>query len=427
MTSNHTIDVKVQKRYDSFELKISVEKCHNLSELVQQQQNSGNDEQGNSTPTCSSAPQYWLSYRCFGKVIQSDVFSISSDVSAAQDEDGKMIQTFRLSYADFTCYFDEKKNTTLRMHLCTEGSVIATTQVDLSPLISRGIEEEVLIVQDDYSFKSRLNNAIEKDEQPKGASVTITMELRKSCNSFNAADQQLQEEKLPSLKTSTGVQTTSVQPEQSRRVLKNEVIHEVLNEVQEESSEQMESSKVTSKDDDQNKYLEAQLRRESLLYEKEIQLKQREDEILKREKELQKSLASLEKDRSGWEQTKHQEELTWQEKLRTKEHEMMSIIEERVSLNEKERLKSMEMSKKEYEELERRLTKAIIEVEAKDRKLKELHDSYQNEHRNKLSALELREKLVKQEMKHSVEIEVSDYLLLREGLRSGSNSCIQSF
>ena len=50
-----------------------------------------------------------------------------------------------------------------------------------------------------------------------------------------------------------------------------------------------------------------------------------------------------------------------------------------------------------------------MEVEAKDRAQKELQESHQHEYNRKLAELELREKLVKKEMKHTVEIEVRIY------------------
>ena len=84
---------------------------------------------------------------------------------------------------------------------------------------------------------------------------------------------------------------------------------------------------------------------------------------------------------------------------------MMRAVEERVSRIECERLNSTDTAKNEYERLEMRLRKALIDVETKERQLKELELSYQKERKRKLSDLESREKLLKRETEHAIEIE----------------------
>ena len=66
----------------------------------------------------------------------------------------------------------------------------------------------------------------------------------------------------------------------------------------------------------------------------------------------------------------------------------------------------MERSKSEYAKLESRLQKAIVEVEAKERQLKEVRDSHEHEYKRKVAELEFREKMIKQQMNSIVEIEV---------------------
>mmetsp|Transcript_31883 Transcript_31883/g.67938 ORF Transcript_31883/g.67938 Transcript_31883/m.67938 type:complete len:86 (+) Transcript_31883:779-1036(+) len=85
---------------------------------------------------------------------------------------------------------------------------------------------------------------------------------------------------------------------------------------------------------------------------------------------------------------------------------MTRVIEERVCKIEKERLNSMEAPKNEYEKLEARLRKALVEVEGKERQLKDTELGYQNEQKRRLVEIEQREKLMKEELKHSLEIEV---------------------
>ena len=84
---------------------------------------------------------------------------------------------------------------------------------------------------------------------------------------------------------------------------------------------------------------------------------------------------------------------------------MMRAVEERVSRIECERLNSTDTAKNEYERLETRLRKALIDVETKERQLKEIELSYQKERKRKLSDLESREKLLKRETEHAIEME----------------------
>ncbi|KAL7428332.1 hypothetical protein ACHAXH_002846 [Discostella pseudostelligera] len=135
------------------------------------------------------------------------------------------------------------------------------------------------------------------------------------------------------------------------------------------------------------------------------QLNSKEVELSNKEKEILLEEASLERKRCEWEQWRHREEIAWQEKLRQKEVAMLKAVEERVHVIEKERISALELSKNEYDKLETRLRKALIDVEAKERQLKHAEVGHQNERKSKLAELEMREKLMKEELKHSVEIE----------------------
>jgi DNA repair exonuclease SbcCD ATPase subunit len=286
----------------------------------------------------------------------------------------------------------------LRIHLCTQGNVIATASVDFGPLIA--FQKEEVKVVNEYNFKPRVKDL---EQTSSCARVAVTLSLDKSSvATFLATNQQQKQQHLLPSK-STMVQATSVQKEPSPKQSKEE--ETVKAQVKQETAkEETESKRCSNVDND-----DAHRRREAQLQEKEAKLQMRYDQLSKKEQQLYESLATLEKRRLEWEQSKHQEELTWQEKLRSKEAEMMSTIEERITQNEKERLSSIDKTRSEYEQLEKRLTKAIVEVEAKDRAQKELQESHQHEYNRKLAELELREKLVKKEMKHTVEIEVSIY------------------
>lgn len=396
---------------DLFELKISIEECHNLFDLVQKSSlmEGSNDAHDNTPPSPSSATQYWISYRCFGKVIQSELFSVS-DSKASTNEIPFIpsLQTFQVKREELTSYFNDKKNSTLRIHLCTEGNVIATAFVDFGSLMvsDKKVVLDALKLRNEYTFQPR---AKDMEQITSRALVAVTLSLDKhSAASVGISDKQEQQQQHLQPPTPAEVQTASIPKakEPSDKQIKKEiddVAEEEAAKVRDQVKKETES-KLCGNDENAN---DAQRQREEQLLEREAKLQMREEQVSKKEQQLYESLASLDKRRLEWEQSKHEEELAWQEKLRNKEAAMMGAIEERIMLNEKERLASTEKARSDYEQLERRLTKAICDVEAKDRTLKELHERHQHEYNRKLAELELKEKLVKQEMKHSVAIEVS--------------------
>ena len=415
MTNNNlsVVDARVGTGgNDLFELKISIEECYNLFDLVQQSSSAeGNNDALNSTYPPSSATQYWLSYRCLGKVIQSELFSVSDSPSAATANASPFIpslQTFHVKREELTSYFNDKKNITLRIHLCTEGNVIATAFVEFGPMMmsNKNVVLAALKVRNEYTFQPRVKDM----ETSSCARVAVTLSLDKhSVDAFDITDQQKkqelqqQQQHLPPPPPPAEIQKTPKEPSQKQIKKETVNVEEEAAKVRVDAKEEPESKLCSNVDDSNN----AQCQRETQLIEREAKLQMREDQVSTKEQELYASLASLDKRRLEWEQSKHHEELAWQERLRNKEAEMMGAIEERIMINEKERLASTEKARSDYEQLERRLTKAILDVEAKDRMLKELHERHQHEYNRKLAELELKEKLVKQEMKHTVEIEVS--------------------
>ena len=384
-----------------FELKVSIEECHNLDQLLVKEVASESGSGSND----KQQPSYWLSYRCFGKIIQSEKFSItgSDDQSTSMEtpttsSTSKLkfptTHTFRVKIEDLISYFNDTKNNnfTLKIHLCTDNNVIATAAVDMSSFITFEKAE----MRDEFSFKSRLKkDVVEKTScGDNDARVAVRLCIDRSSAARNViedAEQQQQQVQQRQSK-STAIQTTSASlpqldppsPIPSR-------------------TQQVNVSKSNAFDNVED---DTHIIQERKLIERQEKLQLKEDQLSKKEKEVYESQSSLEKKRIEWEQWRQQEEMKLHETLRNKESAMMSVIEERIASNEKERLVCLERSKSEYAKLESRLQKVIVEVESKERQLKEVRDSHEHEYKRKLAELELKEKLVKQEMKSVVEIEV---------------------
>jgi hypothetical protein len=296
-----------------------------------------------------------------------------------------MMNDFRVrtSLPELIEHFGNKKNGTLRIHLCAEGEVLGTACVSLYQLVTiaedgEGSSCDVFqgkVVQNEYVMKPRSSALAEEGGEgevqlacyPPRIDVRLCIDRCPAIGSQALIGNQLHS-------TTAAVYSSTIS----------------------QTSEAAASSPTPEREDsNQSKLLE----------QREKQLIAREAELSEQEREMREAAASLEHKRCEWEQWRLRHELEWHEKLRNKAAAMMNLVEERVCTLEKERLGSVDASKNEYDKLESRLRKTLIEVEAKERQLKDVERGHQNEHRRKLAELESREKLLKEELKHSIEIE----------------------
>ena len=347
---------------EQFEIKFCIEKCRDLFQM----------RASTNASTSSGASQtrnMWLSYRFIGTVVQSEVLS--------EDNFIPVIHTFRIksSLSELARYFNDKKHAILRIYLCTEGEVLGTSFVDLRQLIAPEHESESRMVQNEYLFKLRSTVAskVEADiSSSHPCSPRISVRL--------CIDRDKWQRSTDALASSTSSQTIAMECD-------DRAFSPRINATADKDSH------------DKKKHVE-------LLQNREHQLSVREAELSKREKEIYQEAASVERKHCEWEQWRCQQEIEWQGKNRHKEGAMLKVVEERACIIEKERLSSLELSKNEYEKLEARLRKALIDVEAKERQSKDTELGRQHEHKRRLTELESREKLLKEELKHSIEIEV---------------------
>ena len=353
--------VNIGQGSDIFDLKISIEKFRNQSQII-----SDND-------LC------WLSYRFFGQVLQSEI------IRSTGESFPSMVNSFRIrsSLPELARHFAEKKKSILRIHVCTNGRVLGTAIIDLSLLFdtqeNNDLNFEGRIVKGDYVVRPSTKH-LSDDKSNSQLVMTLCLD-REPRQSNSVSSVRL------SMSSQTDVSTT--RPKITCGSPSSETSDE-------------------SQNDCRKSVL---LTRQRQLDEKENELKTKEVQLNKREKEVYETTVALEKKRCEWEQWRHQEEFKWHEKLRHKEAATMRTIEERVSSIEKERLRSLDTSRSEYEKLESRLRNALVEVESKERQLKEVEVTHQNEQNRKMAELDLREKLMKEELKHTIEIEVSLSLL----------------
>lgn len=349
---------------DVFEMKICVEKYFDLCQL------------GCGANLLSNNKDIWLSYRFMGTVVQSDSLSYEKDFMP-------MINAFRLqgSLLDLTMHFSEKKHQILKIYLCTEGKVIGTACIDFRQLFSFDQESDGRIVYNEYIVKPH-----QRDE-------TIEIIGGKNRNNQTLAPRiavRLCIDHVPATK-SEGAHKVMSRGQHSHATISSSASSQTINDDGEQLSPPKDSLDL--------------LAAVAVASNKENELSAREKELLIREKELFEATASLERKRSEWEQWRYQQEGEWQEKLRHKEAAMLQAVEERTRVIEKERLGELQLSKKEYAKLENRLRKAVLDVEAKERQLKDIELHQQHKAKIRLAELDSKEKLLKEELKHSIDIE----------------------
>lgn len=115
----------------------------------------------------------------------------------------------------------------------------------------------------------------------------------------------------------------------------------------------------------------------------------------------------LERKRREWEEWRHQQELQWHVKLREKEECAMRVLEERAKMKEKERVDLIEASRLEYVRMESKLKKALAEIETKELQIKNKDDIREIEYKRKQLDLDAKLRIMREEAKHMVELEVS--------------------
>uniref|UniRef100_A0A7S4HS34 Uncharacterized protein n=1 Tax=Odontella aurita TaxID=265563 RepID=A0A7S4HS34_9STRA len=124
--------------------------------------------------------------------------------------------------------------------------------------------------------------------------------------------------------------------------------------------------------------------------------------------EIKHSEAELEKKKNEWERWKTLEEAKWHEKLREKESAALRLIEDDYRAREKERADAADASLQEYSRLETRLRKSLNEIETRERQVQNADAARHADFTKKIAELQLQERVMKEEAKHSVDLEVSE-------------------
>ncbi len=130
------------------------------------------------------------------------------------------------------------------------------------------------------------------------------------------------------------------------------------------------------------------------------------DELLQKLKEIARAEMELDTKKREWMEYQHREEQSFQHHLREKEMKVQEYLEKHMKLEESKQMKIIENCRIEYKNLESRLKTALADIEGKEREMKRIVAANNTTFVQKITELDLKEKLIREEAQHLVDMEV---------------------
>ena len=329
------------------------------------------------TTACSSdegeddqVVEAWLSYR-LGTVIQSPKFELfptrTQNFEAIED-------VFHLSAGSSMSDLISSllSASSFDVYICTHGSLLGRTKVNIQQLLALNAEGNEAFAERSgkgtfYFTTEDTVDGCRQDESAPEASVEVSMSLKRE--SFD--DVASRTCKLEPTTTTTSCQTAPFKPAIPQ--------HQQLSESSSPSSSAIELASPPAPTPAPAPAVPP---------------------VPNHDERIQ-----FEKERRRWEEWRHKEEIKWHNKMREQETAALKALDEQSKAQERQSSKEMEAKKKEFENLEGRLRKALAEVEKRERRIRTVEASREAEYVTKMAEVELKQKLLKEEFKHAAEIE----------------------
>ena len=326
-------------------------------------------------PTSSSADEdegdvveAWLSYRLFGAVTQSKKFELyptrSQNFEVAED-------VFDLTGTSSIDLMSSLTTSSFDVYMCTHGSVLGRTRVNIQQLLA--LNEE-----GDEGFAERAgrgifyftNEVISGRKQDGSTAEEVSVEISMSLKRESSSGDVLAASCACKIDPSTTTNYCQTSPPKLAIPQHSPVI---------ELSATMSSATESAPAPTSAPALPS---------------------VPTQDERIQ-----FEKERRRWEEWRHKEEMKWHNKMREQETAALKALDEQSKKMAAQNSKEMDAKKKEFENLEGRLRKALAEVEKRERRIRTVEASREAEYTTKMAEVELKQKLLKEESKHAAEIE----------------------
>mmetsp|Transcript_7056 Transcript_7056/g.10554 ORF Transcript_7056/g.10554 Transcript_7056/m.10554 type:complete len:949 (-) Transcript_7056:20-2866(-) len=305
----------------------------------------------------------WLSYSCFGIIVQTNRFH-----SLKHPEFDQVTDSFRIRSSPSELKMYLQSLPPLFVHVCAGGAILGSAGISLSFIVSsinfkRG---------ETRGYFNLHNNGKVSDEIPLGSCepcIGLAMVLERQ------AQKQAVTESHQTKISSANEPQTVVPHQMTPPKIKNNVNTTNV------SPEKIQGKSLSADFDNEPKGASAHDAND----------------------------LTFEKRRLEWEEWRHTEEIKWHEQLRSKEAAAIRILEDRAKEKEKELVQAMNANQLEYGRLEQRLKKSLGDIESKERKLNAEDMKRQADYALKISDLQLQQRRAKDEANHIVELEKSKH------------------
>lgn len=136
-----------------------------------------------------------------------------------------------------------------------------------------------------------------------------------------------------------------------------------------------------------------------------------EQSLMEKANSLARAELELDKRRQKWDEFRIREERKFQDYLMKKEEALRSLLQDQMKEQEIDHMRTIETCRSEYKRLEARLKSALSEVETKEREMDRILAANNTTFIQKVTELELKDKLIQDEAKHTVDMEVSSDMI----------------
>ena len=345
----------MRKKANAFSLSIRLDKANNLHNLLP------------IPPDVNeNVVEAWLSYRLLdATLIQTEKFEIYATRTEGFDASEDVFKLELSATGNLTAALSKSFD----VYLCTHGSILGRFEVNISRLLTLnegGDQFAERAGRGTFYFGAAANGKEDDDESSNASSIEVTMSLRPELNDGIAADMCSSSSSSSSRTCKLLATTTTTSCQTKPAVAQHNKAAPLPTQTQTPSPSTTRTTGTTA-----------------------------DDRI------------EFEKERRRWEEWRHKEELKWHNKMRERESAALKALDEQSKAQERENTKEIDAKKKEFENLEGRLRKALAEVEKRERRIRTVEASREAEYTTKMAEVELKQKLLKEETKHTAELEVS--------------------
>lgn len=305
----------------------------------------------------SSEDKLWIMYEFVGAVVKSNEYGPSNSSFEPKVDEFQLT----LHHDEIQRFFKENK---IKMCLCKkeggEGKILGSAEVDVNAVL---LEQKVLRIGSCVSSK-----------------IWFAMHLQDAFNVHNSSYEVSGCQK--DIESDTMIQVG----------LSLTIVKEDNNRTNDQAREQLKTVLNNSQDHD---YFHC------------TQFNQSRERLEEKANALARAELDFDKRKRKWDDYRVAEEIKFQDYLLKKERALQNHLEHKIKQKELDQMEKIDTCRSEYKRLEARLKSALSQIEAKERELDRKMAANNTTFIQKVTELDLKDKLIQEEAKHTIDLEVS--------------------